>query len=84
MKESKKEKALKEFMEMPGFGIKSAQQLWEIGIRSIADLKNKDPEIMYLELMGSRGVHVDRCVLYGFREAVYYASHENHDPELLK
>jgi len=84
MTESKKEKALEEFMEMPGFGIKSAQQLWEIGIRSIADLKNKDPEIMYLGLMESRGVHVDRCVLYDFREAVYYASHENHDSELLK
>jgi hypothetical protein len=29
-------------------------------------------------------MHIDRCVLYGFREAVYYASHKNHDPELLK
>ena len=84
MTDSKKEKALKEFMEMPGFGIKSAEQLWEIGIRSIADLKGKDPEIMYLKLMEARGIHVDRCVLYGFREAVYYASHEKHDPELLK
>ena len=28
--------------------------------------------------------HQDRCVLYAFRCAVYYASHTTHDPNLLK
>lgn len=81
---SKKEKALEELMQMPGFGKKSAEQLWDLGIHSIYDLKGKDPELMYLKLTDLRGMHIDRCVLYGFREAVYYASHKNHDPELLK
>ncbi|MBP2030027.1 nucleotidyltransferase/DNA polymerase involved in DNA repair [Methanohalophilus levihalophilus] len=81
---SEKEKALDELTQIPGFGVKSATNLWDLGIHSIADLKGKDPELLYLELMDLAGHHVDRCVLYGFREAVYYASHKNHDPELLK
>ncbi|WP_259370129.1 helix-hairpin-helix domain-containing protein [Methanococcoides orientis] len=55
-----------------------------MGIHSISELKGKDPELMYLQLIDLRGRHIDRCVLYGIREAVYYASHKNHDPELLK
>ncbi len=81
---SKKEKALEELMQILGFGKKSAEQLWDLGIHSISELKGKDPELMYLQLTELRGMHIDRCVLYGFREAVYYASHRNHDPELLK
>ncbi|ABE51560.1 helix-hairpin-helix domain-containing protein [Methanococcoides burtonii] len=69
---------------MPGFGKKSAEQLRDLGIYSISQLKGEDPELMYLKLIDLRGMHMDRCVLYGFREAVYYASHKNHDPELLK
>ncbi|NOQ48558.1 MAG: pathogenicity locus [Methanococcoides sp.] len=84
MTRSKKEKELEELMQMPGFGKKSAEQLWNLGIHSISQLKSKDPELMYLKLTDLRGMHIDRCVLYGFREAVYYASHRNHDPELLK
>jgi hypothetical protein len=29
-------------------------------------------------------MQIDPCVLYVFRCAVYYASHEVHDPDLLK
>ncbi|NJM89920.1 MAG: hypothetical protein HC847_25010 [Hydrococcus sp. RU_2_2] len=31
-----------------------------------------------------RGQHIDRCVLYVFRCAVYYASNSVREPELLK
>jgi hypothetical protein len=31
-----------------------------------------------------RGGHVDKCVLYAFRCAVYYSSNSRHDPERLK
>ena len=31
-----------------------------------------------------RGGYMDRCVLYVFRCAVYYARNEEHDPDLLK
>jgi hypothetical protein len=84
MTQAKKREELKEMMQMPTFGEKLAEQLWELGIHSIVDLKDKDPELMYLELMELRGMHIDRCVLYAFREAVYYASRKDHDPELLK
>ncbi|NPE30232.1 pathogenicity locus [Methanococcoides sp. SA1] len=81
---SKKEETLKELMEIPGFGIKLAEQLWNLEIHSTSQLKGEDPELMYLKLNALKGMHIDRCVLYSFREAVYYASHKNHDPELLK
>ncbi|MEL4304638.1 helix-hairpin-helix domain-containing protein [Methanococcoides sp. LMO-2] len=84
MNKSKREEVLRDLMQMPGFGRKSAEQLWDLGIRSISDLKDKDPELMYFELTELRGRHIDRCVLYGFREAIYYASNRDHDPELLK
>lgn len=84
MNESGKEEALKKLMKIPGFGRKSAEQLWDLGIHTTHDLKDKDPELMYFELNELKGRHIDRCVLYGFREAVYYASHREHEPELLK
>jgi hypothetical protein len=50
----------------------------------VADLRGKDPELLYSELCREMGQHVDRCVLYTFRCAVYFASESKHDPELLK
>ncbi|MFZ3382310.1 MAG: helix-hairpin-helix domain-containing protein, partial [Candidatus Methanoperedens sp.] len=55
-----------------------------IGLRSVEDLKENDPEKLYRELCERQGVQVDRCMLYVFRCAVYYASNKRHDPELLK
>jgi hypothetical protein len=39
---------------------------------------------MYADLCRQRKAAVDRCVLYVFRCAVYFASQTVHDPELLK
>ena len=39
---------------------------------------------MYQQLMDQVGHHVDRCVLYVFRCAVYFASNDRHDPKKLK
>ncbi len=50
----------------------------------MGDLKNRDPEKLYRKLEMTMGTHIDRCVLYVFRSAVYYASHAEHDPEMLK
>jgi len=55
-----------------------------LGINVVSDLAGRDPEIMYRQLMDVRGSYQDRCVLYVFRCAVYYASETSHDPELLK
>jgi hypothetical protein len=51
-----------------------AIDLRDLGIRQVRDLKGHDPEEMYQRLMRLRGGHQDRCVLYVFRCAVYYAS----------
>ncbi len=75
---------LKEFQNIPGVGKEIAKDLWNIGLRSISDLKDQDPESLYQQLCQYQGKHVDRCMLYVFRCAVYYASQTNHDPELLK
>jgi len=61
-----------------------AQDLRDLGIHSIDDLKGQDPELMYKRLCLTHGTDIDRCVLYVFRCAVYYASEQNHDPDLLK
>jgi hypothetical protein len=69
---------------VPGVGPKTAADLRTLGILSVADLKGRDPEQLYRSLETSVGCHVDRCMLYVFRCAVYYASSEEQDPEKLK
>ena len=69
---------------IPGIGPSTAEDLNDLGIRSVDDLRGKDPQRMYDELNVLRGVHNDRCVLYVFRCAVYFAETDNPDPELLK
>jgi hypothetical protein len=70
--------------QIPGVGKKIAEDLRKLGIRSVGDLKDRSPEELYHRLGAMKGAHVDRCVLYVFRCAVYYASSERHDSELLK
>jgi hypothetical protein len=74
---------LKELQRMPNIGPSIAIDLYDLGIRKIADLKRKNPQQMYDELMAQRGSYIDRCQLYVFRAAVYYAEHTEHDPALL-
>jgi|WetSurMetagenome_2_1015567.scaffolds.fasta_scaffold102969_3 hypothetical protein len=69
---------------IPGVGPNIARDLIDLGYKSVAELKWADPESMYQSLCGLRGQHIDRCVLYVFRCAVYYANSDKYDPELLK
>mgnify|MGYP000867892397 CR=1 FL=1 len=75
---------LKELQVIPGIGPSIAQDLIDIGIRSIKDLNGKDPKRLYERSCSHQGVLIDRCLLYVYRCAVYYASHTKYDPELLK
>ena len=75
---------LYELQNIPGVGPSLARDLTDLGYIHIPQLRNADPEAMYQKLLAIRGEHVDRCVLYVFRCAVYYASNEVHDPERLK
>ena len=69
---------------IPGIGPSMAQDLKDLGYSMVRNLRNEDPEKMYQALIKQRGVYQDRCVLYVFRCAVYFADTETHDPELLK
>lgn len=73
-----------ELQTIPGIGPNLSRDLTDLGYRRVADLADQDPEAMYRLLCETRGAHVDRCVLYAFRCAVYFASNESHDRELLK
>lgn len=84
MNDEKQRSALKQLQEIPGVGKSISQDLWELGIRRIDDLKGKDPERLYEKRCAQVGTRIDPCLLYVFRGAVYYASHTRHDPELLK
>ena len=76
--------ALKELMQIPGVGKSIANDLYNIRIKSIADLKNQSPEELYHFSNKYAGVVQDRCLLYVFRCAVYYATEKVHHPEKLK
>lgn len=69
---------------IPGVGPSIAKDLRDLGFQTVRDLARRDPEQLYRRLCELRAVAVDRCVLYVFRCATYYASHSVHDPELLK
>lgn len=61
-----------------------AADLWNLGFRSVDELRGEDAEALYERLCDLQGVRVDRCMLYVLRCAVYYASTPQPDPELLK
>lgn len=69
---------------IPGIGKSLAEDLRSIGYKHVNDLKGEDPEKMYRKLEKKTGSHQDRCVLYTFRCAVYFATQDRHDPEKLK
>lgn len=69
---------------IPGIGPNLARDLQDLGLHQVEDLRGADPECLYQELCSLRGARIDRCVLYAFRCAVYFASETDHDPELLK
>ncbi len=68
---------------VPGVGKSIARDLNNIGIKFIENLKDKDPEKLYQLSNKFVGKTQDRCLLYVFRCAVYYAK-GGRDPEKLK
>lgn len=73
-----------ELRKIPGVGKQTEQDLIMLGYPTIESLKNADPQQMYDRECAMRGQKLDRCVLYIYRCAVYFASNEHHDPEKLK
>ena len=81
--EQKVKEQIKELRQIPGIGPSIANDLINIGITKISQLKGKSPERLYKKSNEYAGVVQDRCLLYVFRCAVYYASNEKHDKEKL-
>jgi hypothetical protein len=69
---------------IPGVGPSIALDLRDLGFQSVSDLRGENPESMYQAICEIRGQRQDRCLLYVFRCAVYYAGRSKHDPEMLK
>ncbi len=83
MKEHPRE-LLKDLMRIPGVGKSIASDLLNINITCIEDLQGKDPQELYDRSNEYAGVVQDRCLLYVFRCAVYFAENPNPEPEKLK
>ena len=75
---------IKELRQIPGVGPSIAGNLVNIGIRSVEDLKGKNPERLYDRSNRAAGVVQDPCLLYVFRCAVYFASTKIPSPEKLQ
>lgn len=75
---------LEELEQIPGVGKKIAEDMRNIGIRCIDDLKGQRAEELYQRLCDFKASPVDRCMLYVLRCAVYYASNSEHELRLLK
>ena len=73
-----------DLQSIPGIGPRVAKLLNEVGIRGVSDLRKRNPERLYQRLCQRRKQRIDRCVLYAFRCAVYFASEKTPDPERLK
>jgi len=81
-----KEKAYQELTVIPGVGKSIAADLVHIGIRKVTDLKGRDPEELYDLSNRFAGCVQDRCLLYVFRCAVYFANTREgeHEADKLK
>jgi len=86
MTDEEKKESLKNLRRIPGVGPSIAEDLYGLGYRSVSDLAGEIPEEMYEKLCMIQGQTVDRCMLYVFRCAVYFAGTQESDrnPELLK
>ena len=65
--------SLKELMVIPGVGKSIANDLYNIGIRRVADLKRQHPDSLYDASNKVAGPGQDRWLVYVLRCAVYYA-----------
>ena len=81
-----KDQEIKQLTVIPGVGKSIAGNLWKIGIRKVSDLKGQNPERLFERSNQIEGTVQDKCLLYVFRCAVYFAeTNENQrDAEKLK
>ncbi len=69
---------------IPGVGPNMKQHILRLGYHWVEDLKQANPEEMYQQDCILHGGQLDRCVLYVYRLAVYFATTPNPEPQKLK
>lgn len=79
-----KKAVLRDFQIIPGVGKRISEDLWDLGLRKVSALRGKNPQTLYNKLCKIQGMKIDRCMLYVFRCAVYFATEKHHEPEALK
>jgi hypothetical protein len=70
MTDAEKAKVITELRKLPGVGENAAEGLYKLGIRSVSDLKGRDPTAMYEELRNMKGAYAEPCMLNSFKIAV--------------
>jgi len=73
-----------DLIKIPNVGEATKQSLINVGITCVEDLVGKNPQELYEMDCKVKGVKVDRCQLYLFRMAVFYAENRNIDESKLK
>ncbi|MGH8126789.1 MAG: helix-hairpin-helix domain-containing protein [Gammaproteobacteria bacterium] len=68
---------------IPGVGKSIEVDLQRLGIERIEQLRRRDPQDLYEQMMEQQGGHIDRCMLYVLRCAVYYAEGGREPDKLL-
>lgn len=76
--------SIKDLQRIPGVGKTIAQDLFELGFKSVDDLKGQDAEKLYVRHNDMRGEVQDICMLYTFRCAIYFAETPKPKQELNK
>lgn len=69
---------------IPGVGKSIEADLQAIGVTEVTQLRGRNPQELYEASCKHQGVIIDRCLLYVYRCAVYFAETAKPDPELLK
>ena len=75
---------MQDLTTIPGVGNRTKKSLNDIGINYVEDLIGKNPEELYQKDSTEKGFNEDKCQLYLFRMAVYYAENKIHDKDKLK
>lgn len=73
-----------DLLVIPNVGKQIKESMMNIGITCVEDLISKDPEEFYVKDCLKKGFKEDRCALYLFRMAVYYAENTEWEQEKLK
>lgn len=69
-----------ELERIPGVGPNMSKHLENIGYTTLDALKGQDPDQIYARDCLFQGCQVDRCALYVYRMAVYFAEHGSCPP----